>query len=80
MRGVVGNPRVQWHNEKSLVQQGAERGFLKPGDTYFHAGMHYHRLRKLNCCVRDGNRCDLSDMVAGRPDAEFFADIRPVVW
>ncbi len=38
----------------------------EPGDTYFRTGRHYHRLRKLNCCVRDGNRCDLSDMVAGK--------------
>ena len=27
---------------------------------------HYHRLRKLNYRVRDGNGCDLSDLVAGR--------------
>ena len=27
---------------------------------------HYHRLGKLNYCVRDGNRCGLSDMVAGK--------------
>ena len=39
-------------------------GFAKNGDTYFHAGGHYHRLGKLNFCVRDGNRWDLSDMVA----------------
>ena len=37
-----------------------------PGDTYFHAGRHYHRLAVLNYCVRDGNRCFHCDMVAGR--------------
>ena len=30
--------------------------FKKSGNTYFHAGVHYHRLGKLDCCVRDGNR------------------------
>src|SRR6056297_1957534 len=34
--------------------------------------MHYHRLRKLNFCVRDGNRCDLSDMVAGKTTGGIF--------
>src|SRR5262245_59156518 len=28
--------------------------------------LHYHRLGKLNYCVRDGNRCFLSDMVTGK--------------
>jgi hypothetical protein len=27
---------------------------------------YYHRLRKLNYRVRNGNGCDLSDMVAGK--------------
>ena len=36
------------------------------GDTYFRAGGHYHRLVVLNYCVRDGNRCDHYDMVAGK--------------
>jgi hypothetical protein len=27
---------------------------------------HYHRLWKLNCRVRDGNGCDLPDMVTGK--------------
>ena len=43
----------------------SRRGFcIKPGDTYFRAGRHYHRPGKLNGCVRDGNRCFLSGMVA----------------
>lgn len=27
---------------------------------------HYHRLWKLNCRVRDGNGCDLPDMITGK--------------
>lgn len=27
--------------------------------------LHYHRLGKLNYCVRDGNRCGLYDKVTG---------------
>lgn len=34
-----------------------------PGETYFRTFKHYHRLGKLNFCVRYGNRCDLSDIV-----------------
>ncbi len=34
--------------------------------------MHYHRLGKLNYRVRDGNGCDLYDMVAGRTAARVF--------
>ena len=44
----------------------------KSGDTYFHAGMHYHRLGKLDFCVRDGNRYDLSNMVTGKRRYELF--------
>ena len=36
-----------------------QSGFVvvkKSGNTYFRTGGHYHRLRKLNYCVRDGNR------------------------
>ena len=49
--------------------QGA---FLKSGSTYFRTGGHYHRLRKLNCCVRDGNRCDLSDKFTGMTSPRVF--------
>ena len=34
---------------------------------------YYHRLEVLNFCVRDGNRCDHFDMVAGRELAGLFA-------
>jgi hypothetical protein len=48
----------------SLSRKRLER--KKPGDTYFRAGRHYHRPGKLNGCVRNGNRCFLSGMVARR--------------
>jgi hypothetical protein len=35
--------------------------------------LHYHRLKLLNFCVRDGNRCDQFDMFAGRDDTGLFA-------
>ncbi len=34
---------------------------------------YYHRLEVLNFCVRDGNRCDHFDKVAGRSAANLFA-------
>ncbi len=34
--------------------------------TYFPAGQ-YHRQRRLNCCVRDGNRCRPSLMFTDKP-------------
>jgi hypothetical protein len=34
---------------------------------------YYHRLGVLNYCVRDGNRCDHYDMVAGRNLPSLFA-------
>jgi len=33
---------------------------------------HYHRLKVLNYCVRDGNRCDHFDMVTGRTTSGLF--------
>ena len=32
---------------------------------------YYHRLRKLNYCIRDGNRCDLSDIFTGNATVRF---------
>ena len=51
----------------------------KSGDTYFHAGMHYHRLEKLDFCVRDGNRYDLFDIVTGKSCYGLFTR-RSFVW
>jgi hypothetical protein len=50
-------PRLSLLNSSGVFE-------IKPGDTYFRAGRHYHRPGKLNGCVRDGNRCFLSGMVA----------------
>src|SRR5437667_107830 len=42
-------------------------GLLKYPRRYLLSRLlHYHRLRKLNFCVRYGNRCGLSDMVTGK--------------
>ena len=49
----------------------SDEAFLKTGNTYFRTGGHYHRLRKLDFCVRDGNRYDLSDMVTGKELAAY---------
>ena len=57
---------MRFGNAKTPLDLVKSAGFLKikPGDTYFRAGRHYHRPGKLNGCVRDGNRCFLSGMVA----------------
>ena len=33
---------------------------------------YYHRLKALNYCVRDGNRCDHFDMFAGKAHRSLF--------
>ena len=43
--------------------------FKKPRQYLLSRLLHYHRLRKLNYCVRDGNRCGLSDVVTGNGTA-----------
>ena len=40
----------------------------------------YHRLRKLNFRVRDGNGCDLSDMTTGSTLDDLFARPRRIQW
>jgi hypothetical protein len=63
-------------NAKTPLDSVESAGFLeiKPGDTYFRAGRHYHRPGELNGCVRDGNRCFLSGMVARRNAGRGQAD------
>lgn len=43
---------------------------------------YYHRLKALNYCVRDGNRCDHFDMFAGREHRSLFTcdDLDPLIW
>ena len=41
------------------------RGLQASAMTYFPAGQ-YHRRPRLNCCVRDGNRCDPWPMVTDK--------------
>jgi hypothetical protein len=40
-------------------------GLVKSAITYFPAEQ-YHRLQRLNFCVRDGNRCDPLHMVTDK--------------
>ena len=42
-----------------------EAGKKDPAITCFRTLRHYHRLWKLNGRVRNGNECDLPDMVTG---------------
>ena len=44
----------------------SHRGFIKSRRNLLSRFWHYHRLGKLNCCVRDGNRCVLSDLITGK--------------
>lgn len=55
---------TQYLNNKKPLCGRIHKGVKKIGDTYFRTGRHYHRLWKLNYCVRNGNRCFLPDMVA----------------
>ncbi len=57
-------------HEKTL-QNKVLKDFKNTGNTYFRTGGHYHRLRKLDFCVRDGNRYNLSDMVTGKTLAAY---------
>jgi hypothetical protein len=42
-----------------------DRGQI-PATTYFPA-VQYHRRQRLNCCVRDGNRCFPLPVVTEKP-------------
>ena len=53
--------------KKPLAWLLAKQGALKKPRQYLLSRLlHYHRLEKLNYCVRDGNRCGLSDIVTGK--------------
>ena len=77
--GLPGNTRGAQRTRERRATQGTVEGPRK-NPRACHGGKqirryllshfwHYHRLGKLNYCVRDGNRCDLSDMVAGKKRA-----------
>src|SRR5436189_2698378 len=59
------------HAHKKPLADYSARGlvFKKPRRYLLSRLLHYHRLRKLNYCVRDGNRCGLSDVVTGNDTA-----------
>jgi hypothetical protein len=48
------------------------RGFLKNRQYLLSRLQHYHRLKVLNYCVRDGNRCDHFDIVTGKTSLGLF--------
>src|SRR5262245_21624361 len=59
------NPTAQQKTPRSSGWSG--EGPLKNPRRYLLSRLlHYHRLGKLNYCVRYGNRCGLSDMVTGK--------------
>lgn len=70
MKGEAGDRTLKNYKRKKPLQISLKR-LLKTGNTYFRTGGHYHRLRKLDFCVRDGNRYDLSDMVTGKELAAY---------
>ncbi len=85
-RGAVVGEEWAWAADASIAHAkpplGGPNGVFvkKPGDTYFRAGRHYHRPGKLNGCVRDGNRCFLSGMVARRSSQRGKALRTRLVW
>ena len=54
-------------NKDGPVEVSLDRA-VKSAITYFPAEQ-YHRQDELHFCVRDGNRCGLSDMVTGKNTA-----------
>lgn len=50
------------------------RGPMKSAMTYFPAEQ-YHRRQGLNCCVRDGNRCDPLAIVTDKPQTRLSASL-----
>jgi hypothetical protein len=70
--------QADWAQQKNPRRPVRDwRGFLKNSRRYLLSRFgHYHRLRKLNGRVRNGNGCDLSDNVTGRSAAGLFAPRR----
>ena len=63
---------IRSKSHSTMAQKKTPRAWLKPtgfvvksGDTYSRI-LDYHRLRKLNYRVRNGNGCDLSNMFTGK--------------
>ena len=59
--------RLAWRKKRAPAFQSGPFVRSKKSRRYLLSRCrHYHRLGKLNYCVRDGNRCGLSDMVTGK--------------
>lgn len=58
-------------NPRQMTDEGF--GCLKNRRYLLSRFWHYHRLKVLNFCVRDGNRCDHFDMFTGRELAGLYA-------
>ena len=69
--GAVGHPSelqlAICDNKKPRLGCDAQAGFCEKIRQHLLSHFwYYHRLRKLNYRVRNGNGCDLSDMVTGK--------------
>ncbi len=59
----MSEPQKKPRPARLLAVRGGRRKFRRYLLSRF---WHYHRLWKLNYRVRDGNGCDLPDMVTGK--------------
>ena len=69
-RGWVTPDRAGWAerdvwSKNGKPPEGVPRGAQESATTYFPAEQYHRRLR-LNCCVRDGNRCDPKPMITDK--------------
>ena len=62
---------VQTQSKKQRTPPGLPDGVQESAMTYFPSEK-YHRQRRLNCCVRDGNRCFPSLMYTDNPTRRPF--------
>jgi hypothetical protein len=53
--------------ETAAPRSLGDRGAVKAGDNLLSRWTHYHRPRVLNGRVRNGNGCDHSGLVTGKP-------------
>ena len=58
-------PKDDSNGKTKRAPSGVLTGPVKSAITYFPAEQ-YHRLQRLNFCVRDGNRCDPLHMVTDK--------------
>ncbi len=66
-RGAMRNVQEQ----KQRTPRGLPRGVQALAMTYFPSEK-YHRRQRLNCCVRDGNRCFPLPIFTNKPATTRF--------